>query len=79
MKLDGYFTIEAAVYVSLFIFAIAKGMMIGVDLSKEVTNSTVMDEAYMDFEEADFIWKYSLVKKGVDFIGGDSVSEESKK
>lgn len=67
MKIDGYFTIEAAVYVPLLIFAIAKGMIFGVDLCKEVTAQTVMDEAYMEFEESDFIWKYNLIKKGEDF------------
>lgn len=74
MKLEGYFTIEAAVYVPLLIFAIAKGMMLGVDLCKEVTASAVVDEAYMDFEESDFVWKYNLIKKGVDLTGGGSVS-----
>lgn len=62
MKLKAYFTLEAAIYIPLFIFAIARGMMMGVDLYTQVRDAATSYEQIVDFEEADFIWKERFVK-----------------
>lgn len=62
MKLKAYFTLEAAIYIPLFIFVIARGMMMGIDLYTQVRDVAVVDEQIINFEESDFVWKESFAK-----------------
>ena len=76
--LQASYTIEAALLLPLFLFAILKGLLLGIDCYEDVRIAAASLEVLEKLEPADQIWNLELVKKGVDLIHEYRVSEELK-
>ena len=65
------FTIEAAILVPLVLFVMARGMLLGIQLFTEVSESTVLSRDLLEIEPTDWIWNQELVREGMDYIRGN--------
>lgn len=73
------YTIEAALLLPLFLFAIMKGLLLGIDCYEDVCVAAECCELQETIEPVDWIWKMQLAQKGVDFIYEYTISEEPEK
>ena len=76
--LQASYTIEAALLLPLFLFAILKGLLLGIDCCEDVRMAAESLEVLEKIEPTDQIWNLELVKKGVDWVQEHTVSEELK-
>lgn len=77
-SLQASYTIEAALLLPVFLFAIMKGLLLGVDCYQEVCASTAYVELLEEIRPAEQIWKLQLAQKGVDWIYEHTISEKSE-
>lgn len=77
--LSASYTIEAAILLPLFLFAILKGLLLGIDCYEDVRVAAEIVEALEAIEPADRIRKMQAAQKGVDFIYEHTISEKSEK
>jgi hypothetical protein len=70
------YTVEAACMLPLFLFAILKGLLLGIDCYHDVQAAAQSLEQLTDIEAPEWIWKMKLVEKGVNLIHEHTVSEE---
>ena len=77
--LQASYTIEAALLLPLFLFAIMKGLLLGIDCYEDVCTAAESQELLEEVEPADLIWKIQLGQKGVDFIYEHTISEKPEK
>lgn len=75
-SLPASYTIEAALLLPVFLFAIMKGLLLGIDCYQEVCASTAYEELLEEIRPAEQIWKLQLVQKGVDWIYEHTISEK---
>ena len=78
ISLQASYTLEAALLLPLFLFAILKGLLLGIDCYEDVRTAAESVELLEVIEPADLIWKMQLAQKGVDWIHGYTVSEKSE-
>ena len=76
--LQASYTVEAALLLPLFLFAILKGLLLGIDCYEDVRTAAESVELLEVIEPADRIWKMQLAQKGVDLIHEYTVSEKSE-
>ena len=76
--LQASYTIEAALLLPLFLFAILKGLLLGIDCCEDVRMAAESLEVLEKIEPTDQIWNLELIKKGVDWVHEHTVSEELK-
>lgn len=76
--LQASYTIEAALLLPLFLFAIMKGLLLGIDCYQDVCIVAESMQLLERIEPTDWIWKMQLTQKGVDLIHEHTVSEKSK-
>lgn len=72
------YTVEAALLLPLFLFAVMKGLLLGIDCYEDVGTAAENIELLETIEPADWIWKMQLAQKGVDLIHEHTVSEKSE-
>ena len=77
--LQASYTIEAALLLPLFLFAILKGLLLGIDCYEDVCVAAESIEVQETIEPADRIWKMRSAQKGVDLIHEHTISEEPEK
>lgn len=77
--LSASYTIEAAILLPLFLFAILKGLLLGIDCYEDVRVAAETAEVLETIEPVDWIWKMQAAQKGVDFIYEHTISEKSEK
>ena len=77
--LQASYTIEAALLLPLFLFAIMKGLLLGIDCCEDVCVAAESQELLEEIEPVELIWKMQLGQKGVDFIYEHTISEKSEK
>ena len=78
-ELPASYTIEAALLLPVFLFAIMKGLLLGIDCYEDVRAAAESSALLETIEPTDWIWKMQLVEKGVDLIYEHSVPEKSEK
>lgn len=78
-ELPGSYTIEAALLLPVFLFAILKGMLLGIDCYEDVCVTAESSVFLETIETTNWIWKKQWVEKGVDLIYEHTVSEKSEK
>ena len=76
--LQASYTVEAAILLPLFLFAILKGLLLGIDCYEDVCVAAESCELLETIEPADRIWKMQFAQKGVDLIYEHTVSEKSE-
>ena len=76
--LQASYTVEAALLLPLFLFAILKGLLLGIDCYEDVCSAAESSELLETIEPAEWIWKMQMAEKGVDLIHEYTVSEKSK-
>lgn len=69
---------EAAILMPLLLFAIMKGLLLGVELYHEVQVSAAGEEQLSEINPVSDIWKRELIRKGVEQIHEYTVSEKSE-
>lgn len=67
-RLQAGYTIESAILMPLFLFAILKGLLLGVDYYGEVRQAAMCREQLEEICPPKWIWKRELIEKGVDFV-----------
>lgn len=72
------YTIEAALLLPLFLFAILKGLLLGVDCYEDVRVAAESMELLDTIEPAEQIWKMQFVQKGVEAVHEHTVPEKSE-
>lgn len=72
--LRAVFTVEAAIYVPMFIFAMAKGMLKSMEYYTEVKEAAAVTSELTCPNQIDIILKTKAVKKGVEILSGDTIS-----
>lgn len=77
--LQASYTVEAALLLPLFLFAMFKGLSLGIDCYEDVRAAAEQVESETAVEPAKRIWKMQLAKKGVDLIYEHTVSEKPEK
>ena len=77
--LQASYTIEAALLLPLFLFAIMKGLLLGIDCCEDVCMAAESLEMLEEIEPVDMIWNMQKVQKGVDLIYEHTISEKSEK
>lgn len=77
--LSASYTVEAALLLPLFLFAMCKGLSLGIDCYEDVRAAAEQVESAETIEPAKWIWKMQLAKKGVDLIYEHTVSEKPEK
>lgn len=77
--LQASYTVEAALLLPLFLFAIMKGLLLGIDCYEDVCMAAESSKLAETVEPVDWIWKMQAGKKGVDWIYEYTVSEKSEK
>ena len=77
--LQASYTIEAALLLPLFLFAILKGLLLGIYCYEDVCVAAESIEVQETIEPADRIWKMRSAQKGVDLIHEHTISEEPEK
>ena len=75
-RLQASYTIEAAILMPVFLFAIMQGLLFGIDFYEEVRASAESREWLDEICPTEWIWKRELIEKGVDFIHEYTVSEK---
>lgn len=78
-ELPAGYTIEAALLLPVFLFAMMKGLLLGIDCYEDVRTAAESSAFLETIEPADRIWKMQLAKKGVDLIYEHTVSEKPEK
>lgn len=76
LHLQASYTIEAALLLPLLLFAILKGLLLGIDCYEDVCAAVESSELTETIEPAERIWKLQLAQKGVDWIHEHTVSEK---
>lgn len=76
--LQASYTVEAAVLLPLFLFAVMKGLLLGIDFCSEVRTAAQSREQLEKICPTEWILKRELVEKGVDFVHGYTISEKSE-
>lgn len=76
LYLQASYTVEAAILMPLLLFAIMKGLLLGVELYHEVRVSAGGEEQLSEINPAEDIWKRELIRKGVEQIREHTVSEK---
>ena len=74
--LQASYTVEAAILLPLFLFAILKGLLLGIDCYEDVCVAAESCELLETIEPVDRIWKMQFAQKGVDLIYEHTVSEK---
>ena len=77
--LQASYTIEAALLLPLFLFAIMKGLLLGIDCYEDVCMAAENSKLLETVEPVDWIWKMQAAQKGVDWIYEYTVSEKPEK
>ena len=77
--LPASYTVEAALLLPLLLFAILKGLLLGIDCYNDVRTAAENIELLEKIVPADRIWKMRLAQKGVDLIYEYTVSEKPEK
>ena len=77
--LPASYTVEAALLLPLLLFAILKGLLLGIDCYDDVRTAAERIELLEKVAPADRIWKMELAQKGVDLIYEYTVSEKPEK
>ena len=77
--LPGSYTIEAAFLLPLFLFAMMKGLLLGIDYYEDVCVAAESLEVLESIEPADWIRKMQSAQKGVDLIHEYTISEKPEK
>lgn len=70
------YTIEAALLLPLFLFAVLKGLLLGIDCYEDVRVASESMELLDTIEPVEQIWKMQFVQKGVEWVHGYTVSEK---
>lgn len=73
------YTIEAALMLPLLLFAILKGLLLGIDCYEDVRLAAESMELLETIEPTEQIWKMQLVQKGVELVHEHTVSEKPEK
>lgn len=76
--LQASYTVEAAILLPIFLFAIMKGLLLGIDLYHDVQDASANAEQLSEINPVDFIWKRELFEKGVEQVRDHTVSEKFK-
>ena len=76
--LQASYTIEAALLLPLFLFAIMKGLLFGIDCYQDVYIAAESMQLLEMIEPTDWVWKRQLAQKGVDVIHEHTVPEKLK-
>lgn len=79
LYLQASYTVEAALLLPLFLFALFKGLSLGIDCYGDVRIAAEQVESEETVKPAEWIWKMQLAKKGVDLIYEYTVSEKPEK
>ena len=79
ISLRASYTIEAALLLPLFLFAIMKGLLLGIDCYEDVCASAESIGLMETVEPVEWIWNMQLAQKGVDLIYEYTISEKSEK
>jgi hypothetical protein len=74
--LQASYTVEAACMLPLFLFAILKGLLLGIDCYEDVRTAAQSLEQFTEIEPTEWIWKMKLVEKGVNLVHEHTVSEK---
>lgn len=72
------YTIEAALLVPLFLFAILRGLLFGIECYEDVSRASYCQEILETIEPTEWIRNEELLKRGGNLIREHTVSEESK-
>lgn len=73
------YTIETALMLPLLLFAILKGLLLGIDCYEDVRLAAESMELLETLEPTEQIWKMQLVQKGVELVHEHTVSEKPEK
>lgn len=77
--LQGSYTVEAALLVPILLFAIMKGLLLGIDCYQDVRGSSSNVELLEEVVPTEQIWKWQMVQKGCEMIYEHTISEKSEK
>ena len=78
-ELPASYTIEAALLLPVFLFAIMKGLLLGIECYEDVRAAAESSALLETIEPTDWIWKMQWVEKGVDLIYEHTIPEKSEK
>lgn len=76
--LQASYTVEAAILLPLFLFAVMEGLLLGIDFYHEVREAAGSFQQLEEIEPVEWIWKSELIEKGVTDIHEHRVSEKFK-
>lgn len=76
LQLQASYTVEAAILLPLFLFAILKGLLLGIDFYHDVCTAAESRQQFDEIEPVDWIWKKEVIEKGEEYIHEHTVSEK---